>query len=155
MILGQIFSEKTVIVSLESTEKDELFEEMVVKLQAAYPDIDRDRTVADLNEREEKMTTGIMHSVAIPHAVVQGIKGTVGAIGISQQGIDYDSLDKAPVYVVFMLLAGDGETESHIQVLKQLATVLQIPNFVKDMLECKTAAQVYNFLCKAEESVYK
>ncbi len=153
MILGQIFSEKTVIVNLESTEKDELFEEMAVKLQSLYPELDRAKIVADLTEREEKMTTGIMHSVAIPHAVVSGVKGTIGAIGITQNGIDYDSLDKAPVYVVFMLLAGDGETESHIQVLKQLATVLQIPNFVKDLLECRTASQVYNFICKSEEYI--
>lgn len=155
MILGQIFSEKAIIVNLESTEKDELFEEMVVKLQQVYPELDRDEAVRDLNDRESKMTTGIMHNVAIPHAEVNNIKGTIGAIGITHNGIDYDSLDKAPVYLVFMLLAGNGETEAHIQILKQLATVLQIPTFVNDILECKTAADVYRLLCASEESVCK
>jgi len=151
MILGSIFSENTIICQLESTEKDELFVEMVKKVQSVIPSLDVEQAVADLNDRESKMTTGIMHNVAIPHATVPGVNGTVGAIGITSKGIDYDSLDKAPVYLVFMLLAGDGEEESHIQVLKQLAVVLQTPDFVQKVLSCKTPSEVYKLICSSEK----
>jgi mannitol/fructose-specific phosphotransferase system IIA component (Ntr-type) len=99
------------------------------------------------------MTTGIMHSVAIPHALISSMQGSVGAIGISQEGIDYDSLDKAPVHVVFMIIGNEKDTEHHIQLLRQLALILQTPDFVKKILSLKSSSEIYNFICSTEESL--
>lgn len=152
MVLEDVFTKETVIVDLESTEKDELFEEMVEALHSVYPEIDRAEAIFALNDRESKMSTGIMHSVAVPHAVVPSLKGLVGAIGISRKGIGYDSLDKAPVYIVFMILAGEGQTEKHVQILKSLAVVLQKPGFVEKLSSCSSAADVYNLIIETEHS---
>ncbi len=153
MVLGDIFKKETIVVNLESTEKDELFEEMVEAIHSVYPGLNREEAVRALNDRELKMTTGIMHGIAVPHAVLPSVEGTIGAIGISQRGIDYDSLDKAPVHIVFMLLAANGQTERHVQILKQLATVLQIPGFTDKMLNCSSQAEVYKVICTSEESL--
>lgn len=153
MLLGDIFPKDTIVVNLESTEKDELFEELVEKIHSCYPEVDRNEALKELNAREEKMSTGIMHSVAIPHAQISSIRTSVGAIGISKDGIDYDSLDKAPVYVVFMLLGPENEAERHIQILKSLAQVLQIPGFVDKITKCNTSGEAYKLLCDSEESL--
>jgi nitrogen PTS system EIIA component len=153
MVLEQIFHSETVIVDLKSTEKDELFEEMVESIVSVQPGLNRGDALHALNERESKMTTGIMHGVAFPHAVCPSVNGIRGVIGISRNGIDYDSLDKSPVYLVFMLLSSSGETERHVQVLKQLALVLQIPGFIDNILKCTTPSDVYNLLCSSEESL--
>ena len=153
MVLGEIFPRETIVVNLESTEKDELFEELVESIHKFCPNLDRVAAVEALNERESKMSTGIMHSVAVPHALVSSMKKTVGAIGVSKSGIDYDALDKAPVYVVFMILGADGETEKHIQILKQLALVLQNPGIVDKIVRCETASDVFNLISKTEESL--
>lgn len=153
MLLGDIFTKDTIVVNLESTEKDELFEELVEKIHSCFPEVDRAEALKELNEREEKMSTGIMHSVAIPHAQISSIRTTVGAIGISKDGIDYDSLDKAPVYVVFLLLGPENEAERHIQILKSLAQVLQIPGFVDKITKCNTSGEAYKLLCDSEESL--
>ncbi len=150
MLLGEIFPEKTIKVGLESEDKDELFEEMVEVLHLAHPELDRAEALAELKSREEKMSTGIMHLVAVPHAEVKSLKGTIGAIGISRSGIDYESLDKAPVYIVFMLVAGPGETERHIQILKKLAGILMKKDFVAMMQKCTTAHEVYELISQAE-----
>lgn len=153
MLLGQIFPKETVVVNLESTEKDELFEELVETIHTYTGGFDRAAALNYLNDRESKMTTGIMHKVAIPHAMIPSFEGTVGAIGISREGIDYDSLDKAPVNLVFMIIGAENETERHIQILKQLATVLQLPNFVDKMINCKTSSEVHSLLCNSEDSL--
>ena len=153
MVLDQVFLEETIIVELESSEKDELFEEMVEAAHSVHPELDRAEAVFALNERESKMTTGIMHSVAIPHAQVKSVKGTAGVIGISHRGIDYDSLDKAPVHLVFMMLAGENQTERHVQILKSLALILQKDGIVDAFLSCKTKHDVYNLLVQSEEDV--
>lgn len=153
MVLGEIFPRETIVVNLESTEKDELFEELVESIHKFCPNLDRVAAVEALNERESKMSTGIMHSVAVPHALVSSMEKTVGAIGVSKSGIDYDALDKAPVHVVFMILGADGETEKHIQILKQLALVLQNPGIVDKIVRCETASDVFNLISKTEESL--
>lgn len=152
-MLEQVFSPKSVILNLESTEKDELFEEMVEAIVSVQSSVDRAQALNALNERESKMSTGIMHDIAVPHGSCMTVKGIVGAIGISRNGIDYDSLDKAPVHLVFMLLSGIEETEKHLAVLKELASVLQNPNFVKEVQEQKSAQAVYDLLCKYEISL--
>ncbi len=154
MVLEDVFTKNTVIVNLESTEKDELFEEMVEVVHAAYPAVDRAEAISALNDRESKMSTGIMHSVAVPHAELKSLNGTtIGAIGISQDGIDYDSLDKAPVHVVFMLLSAEGQTEKHVQILKSLAIILLKPGFVNQLISCKTSSEVINLIKQSETAV--
>lgn len=155
MFLREIFPKDTVVVNVSSTEKDELFEELVETIHSHHPVFNKQEALDILNERESKMTTGIMHSVAIPHALISSMHGSIGAIGISQEGIDYDSLDKAPVHAIFMIIGAENETEHHIQVLKQLATVLQTPDFVKNLLSLKSASEIYNFICSTEESLIK
>lgn len=153
MVLEDVFSKESIIVNLESTEKDELFEEMIEVLHEAHPDFNREEALAALNEREARMSTGIMHSVAVPHAVVPSVVGTLGAIGISRHGIDYDSIDHAPVHLVFMLIAGENQTERHVQILKSLAITLQKPGFIGKLLSCQTQAEAYNLIVQSEEAV--
>ncbi|MBQ4377758.1 MAG: PTS sugar transporter subunit IIA [Treponema sp.] len=155
MVLGEIFPKDTIVVELSSTEKDELFEELVETIHSNHPIFDKQEALKVLNERESKMSTGIMHAVGLPHALITSMNGhdTIGAVGISREGLDYEALDNAPVNVVFMIIGAENDTNSHIQVLKQLAMVLQLPNFVNNLLANKTASEIHNFICKSEESL--
>lgn len=155
MLLGEVFPKDTIVLNVTSTEKDELFEELLEAIHSHHPCFDKNEALSVLNERESKMTTGIMHSVGIPHALIPSMKSSVGAIGICQNGMDYDSLDKAPVYVVFMIIGSADDPTHHIQILKELASVLQIPDFVKNLLSLKSSSEIYNFICTSEESLIK
>ena len=153
MILDSVFSPDAVIVDLESTEKDELFEEMVQCLVSHNSGINRDEALEALRDRESKMSTGIMHGIAVPHGNCESVKGVVGCIGISHYGISYQSLDGSPVNLVFMLLCNPGETERHLSVLKEVAAVLQNPAFMKEVMELKTPQEVYDLLCRYEAAL--
>ncbi len=153
MVLENVFTKESIIIDLESTEKDELFEEMVEALHSLNPDLDRAEALSALEERESKMTTGIGHSVAVPHAFVPSLEGTLGVVGISRKGIDYDAVDKAPVHIVFMLLAGKDQTEKHVQILKSLAILVQKEGFVEKLVSCKSQSEAYNLIVQSEEAV--
>ena len=155
MVLGQIFPKEAINVHIESTDKDELFEEMVEVLHSVYPEVNRDEALKALQEREAKMSTGIVHAVAVPHGRCPSLKTNIGAIGVSKAGIDYNALDGAPVHVVFMMLISPEQTERHVQTLKQLSLVLQTPDFVQKILQCESHADVYSVLCAAEEALNK
>ena len=151
MIFADVFSPKSVIVDLESEEKDELFEELLESIRLAHPEIDREEALRALNEREAQMSTGIMHGIAVPHGRCASVKGCVGAVGISRTGIDYDALDGAPVNLVFMLLCGANDDELHLEILKELSQVLRDPSFVSRICDKKSAQEVYDLLCEIQD----
>lgn len=151
MILEWGFSPKTVVMDLESVDKDELFEEMVEAIVRVHPEVERAEALEALRERESKMSTGIMHSIAVPHGNCSTVEEVLGAVGISHKGIDYDSLDKAPVHLVFMVLCNPEKPEMHLSVLKELSTVLQSPTFLKEVMEKKTPQEVYDLLCSFKD----
>lgn len=153
MVLGQVFSPKSVILNLESVDKDELFEEMLESCVALQPTIDRKEALAALRDRESKMSTGIMHDIAVPHGNVSSATGVVGAIGISRRGIDYDALDGCPVHVVFMLICSPDAAELHLKVLKELAAILQNPVFIRGLVEKKTCEEVYDLVCQNDSAI--
>ena len=96
MNLQQVFPPESILLNLESSEKEELFEEMLQNICSRLPDVDRDEARASLLAREAKMSTGILPGVAVPHGSIDTVKGVAGAIGISRRGIDYDAIDKKP-----------------------------------------------------------
>ncbi|WP_407397516.1 PTS sugar transporter subunit IIA [Treponema sp.] len=151
MIFSKVFSPKSVILNLQSEEKDELFEELVQAIYTANPTLDREEALASVRERESKMSTGIMHSIGVPHGNSKSVKGCIGAVGISRRGIDYDALDGQPVHFVFMLICGEGEDELHLEVLKELAVVLQDKQFIEELRELKDPQEVYDLLCRSEQ----
>ncbi|MFZ2635500.1 MAG: PTS sugar transporter subunit IIA [Rectinemataceae bacterium] len=154
MLLQQAFSPARIKIGLESEHKDELFEELVdtaardYRGSAPFP---RRAMLAALEEREAKMSTGILKGIAIPHARVAGIDGLTGVIGVSSKGIDYDALDGSPVFLVFMLLSPPGESELHLQSLRNLARLLEMPGFQMELLASGTSERAFATIKKYEE----
>lgn len=133
MNLGKVFPPESIILNLESTEKDELFEELVQNIVSRHPEINREEALAALLSREQKMTTGILPGIAVPHCGIDTAKCDAGAIGISKRGIDYDSLDKKPVHFVFMLICNSSDDAGHLENLKKIAILLKNKAFVEKL----------------------
>ena len=94
-----------------------------------------------------------MHNIAVPHGRTSAVKGIHGVIGISRTGIDFDSLDGAPVTLFIMLISSQGDNELHLRALKRVSQLLEKETFYKDILEQKTPGDVYNVLCRYEEEL--
>ena len=54
-------------------------------------------------ERESIVSTGIGMGIAVPHAKLSDYNQFFIAIGIHQQGVEWNSLDGAPVHLIFMI----------------------------------------------------
>lgn len=146
MVLQEIFSEKSIILNLESESKDELFEELVQKLVDVNPEINRQKALDAVLTREKSMTTGIVNKVAVPHGVLEGLTKSYGVIGISKKGIEYGSLDGEDVHYVFMFLFSADDNEVHLKALRDLSSVLQNPEFTKNMHDVSSPKEVLKLL---------
>ena len=133
MLLNELFTGEFIKIGIEAEDKDEAFEELTEAFcQVSRLNI-REEILEAIRTRERKMSTGIQKGIAVPHGRVPSIDKVYGILGISRKGIDYDALDGQPVYLLFMLLAPQTESEYHLRVLKRLAEMLQNPQFFTDL----------------------
>ena len=61
--------------------------------------------VEALQERESLGPTGVGHGVALPHARLDGLDRVLGVFLKLDRPLDYGSVDKSPVDLVFALFA--------------------------------------------------
>lgn len=153
MILGKLFSPENIKLNLESEEKDELFEEMVDLYVSNDFSVGREIILTSLRTREEKLSTGIKKGIALPHARIPNLTQPRGIIGISRKGIEYDSLDGNPVYIVFMLLSTVQDYSLHLKILNRLNLILLNPKLLEDLFTQTSEHGVYEAICKYENTL--
>jgi mannitol/fructose-specific phosphotransferase system IIA component (Ntr-type) len=150
MRLSELLTPALVKIGLESTAKNELFQEMVQLFVRAGLIHDPQTAIQALAEREAKMSTGIARWIGLPHGKLLEADGILLAIGTSRGGIEYDSLDGEPVHVVVMVFAKVGNPGPHIEALAEIARLFCIPGFTERIRDATTAAELLR-LIKGEE----
>jgi PTS system fructose-specific IIC component/PTS system nitrogen regulatory IIA component len=151
MFLHEVFRPELIKVDLEAEDKDEAFEELVDHFCQAEKSNAREDILEALREREAKMSTGIHKGIGIPHAKTNAVENVYGVLGISRKGIDYDALDGEPVYLIFMVLIPQKDTEKHLRILKRMAELLENPQFYIELMAQKDSQGVYNTMKKYED----
>jgi PTS system fructose-specific IIC component/PTS system nitrogen regulatory IIA component len=151
MFLHDVFPPQFIKVNLEAEDKDEAFEELVDHFCQAIKTNTREEILESLRMREAKMSTGIQKGIAIPHGTTNAVDTVCGVLGISQDGIDYDALDGEPVYLLFMLIAPDKDSEKHLRILQRLAELLGNPQFSQDLQTQRDQQSAYKIICKYED----
>jgi len=151
MLISEIFKPDNIKLNLESEDKEELFEEVVNFLCDIEKFNNRKEILDKLWERERKMTTGIAENIAIPHTNIKNLDKTVGVLGISRAGIDYDSLDGKPVHLIMFLLGDENNPTEHLRVLKNIATILNNHDFYNQLLKCKSPSEVTETIVEFED----
>jgi PTS system fructose-specific IIC component/PTS system nitrogen regulatory IIA component len=121
VLLSDVF--ESIKLNLEGSTKEAVFAELIELITTLHPEYSKDELYTAINSRENKMSTGIGSGIAIPHGYCRNIKTITGAIGISKAGIDYDSLDREPVHLVFMLVMDEASREDHLRVLNKVFTL--------------------------------
>jgi mannitol/fructose-specific phosphotransferase system IIA component (Ntr-type) len=110
----------------------------------------RDAFAKAIIARENKGSTGLNHGVAIPHTKSPAIKAPIAAIGVSQTGIDFNSLDKQPVYSVVLLLSPDSKPELHLEAIQAIFSHLSKDRFRRFLRQAKTVENVTTLLDEAD-----
>ena len=115
------------------------------------PRIDEQALLERLTAREEEVTTGIGHGVAIPHATLEGLEHTLCVVAQIPSGIDFLALDASPVHVIFMLLSPPGTAGVHIQLLARIAQLVDSQDFIARMATVSDADAVYEQIIEEDE----
>ena len=78
----------------------------------------------------------------MPHAHEDSIRRQILAIGISHEGIEFDSVDGEPVHVVAVLGTPKKHQKQHMELLAALSRLLQHEQTRETLLAAANAAEV-------------
>ncbi|HOA65295.1 MAG TPA: PTS sugar transporter subunit IIA [Coprothermobacter proteolyticus] len=93
-------------------------------------------------EREAEYSTGIGMGVGIPHAKSAVVKQPVVAFGKSNKGIEFDSFDGEPVYLVFLIAVPEKSDKEHLNILSTLSRALMHEEVRDALMRATTPEEV-------------
>ena len=124
---------KAISVDLKSRDKQSAIKELADLLSTAGEVKNKEELIRILMDRETLGSTGIGQGVGIPHGKSPRVKKLVAALGISKQGVDFESLDGEPVYIFFLLVAPSVSAGPHLKALARISRLLK-DKYVRDAL---------------------
>jgi mannitol/fructose-specific phosphotransferase system IIA component (Ntr-type) len=142
MTLGNLLSVDQIIPEMTATERWSAIVELVELLveRGQIKNADREVVLAALRQREETMSTGIGFGIAIPHASSDRVDQVVAAFGRSSSGIEFDSLDNAPVRFIVLFVVPKDQFQTHLRTLAAIAKFLN-DRAVRERLGNATSAE--------------
>jgi PTS system nitrogen regulatory IIA component len=151
MRLSDFINKRLINLSLQAKGKKETLEELSDLLTRQRIISDRGKLISVLLERESLGSTGVGNGIAIPHAKTDLTRKIVIAFAKSDKGIDFDSLDKKPVYLVFLIIAPEEAHESYLRVLARISRLLHEEKIRNRLRAAQSPRQVINLIREEEK----
>lgn len=153
MKISDILDESVVRVNLKGKSKDEIINEMIAIVNNSAKVVDIEKVREAIFEREKIMSTGVGNGFAIPHGKTDAVIDIVAAFAVTEEAIDYESLDEQPVRLIFLLVGKDSMVGPHIKLLSRISRLMNKEDFRKKLLDAKTPKEVIEIF-KTEEAQY-
>lgn len=149
MDLKDIMNADAVRFSSHTSSKKRLLQEISEQAASVYG-LDASDVVAALTEREKLGSTGVGRGVAIPHARFEGLDRIYGFFTRLEKPVDFDSVDRQPVDLIFIILAPQKEGAEHLKALALVSRTLRSENTCAKLRANNDSATLYNLLTQTD-----
>lgn len=123
-MIQELFTQNLFLPELKATSKNEAIEEMVALLDREGLLKDKAAYLQAVLDRENEYSTGIGMGVAIPHGKSSGVATPALVFARSRGGVDFDSMDEKPSYLLFLVAVPEESADTHLKVLSSLSRKL-------------------------------
>jgi mannitol/fructose-specific phosphotransferase system IIA component (Ntr-type) len=151
MRLSERLIEKSIIINSSNREKNALIEELVDALIKAYALEHRDSILDAVLDRESKLSTGIGCGLAVPHAKIEQIDKMYMVAMTVKEGVDFEAIDKEPVYLFFLVISPSSTVGPHIKALSSISRIMADSEVRKQLVNAETTESFLEILKTAEE----
>ena len=152
MKISEILQVGLVKTGLEAKDKWDAISQLVdlvVTAKKIKPE-HRERIIEVLFDRERAMSTGMEQGIAIPHANSPLIDEVVGALGISEKGIPFESLDGQPAQIIILLVIPKDKFQQHVRTLAAIARLFNHVQMTRVLRDAANPEEVMEII-KTEE----
>lgn len=148
MDLAKLLTPGAVRVVGQITSKKRLFQELGDMVATSYG-LTAGIAVDGLQERESLGPTGVGHGIALPHARLQDLDRIVGVFIRLEKPLDYDSVDRQPVDLIFGLFAPKDSGVDHLKALALVSRTMRDQSVVAKLRANSDPAKLHAILTEA------
>ena len=141
---------------LAAEDKEDVIRELIAALGESG-DIaadEQESIVKAILKREELGSTGIGRGVAVPHTKHPSVDRLIGTVGVSAEGVDFNSLDGDKVQLFFLLISPPDRPGDHLRALENISRQLRDDTFCRFLKRSKTAEDVQQLLEEADNNQF-
>jgi PTS system nitrogen regulatory IIA component len=142
MKIMEILVKDAVILNLGVQTKREVLAEMSAALAKVEPQIEADRLLEVLLEREALQSTGIGEGVAIPHGKLAGLDRLVASFARSAEGVDFEAIDGQPTRHFFLLVVPEHSGGRYLKALARISRFFRDAAFRQKLTEAEALEDV-------------
>jgi PTS system nitrogen regulatory IIA component len=124
MQISEILKPEAIKIIGSSTSKKRLFQD-IGELAESVLGYKAQDVVEALIERENLGPTGVGHGIALPHARLDDVEKVCGLFLRIEKPMEFDSVDRQPVDLVFVLLAPASAGVEHLKALALVSRTMR------------------------------
>lgn len=149
MKLSEYLQKNLIFLDIPYYTKKKAIEYLACELCKTYA-IACNKEVIDIFLKREKLkSTGLGKGLAVPHAVIDGLKGLCLVFGRSQEGIPWESADGLPVKFIFLLAAPKNRNQEYLSALGQISRVIVRKEVREILCKAKDPREIINAVKKS------
>ena len=152
MRLSELLRREAVLLGVKSLDKWQVIERLTDLLVTSgrLPEGKRRPVLDALLARERSMSTGMENGIAIPHCSLEEIDDTLVTLGVSQDGLEFESIDGKPTHLILLLVTPKNRTKVHIRTLAEIAKLLNDSGFRDRLVKAGSSEQVLELVRERE-----
>ena len=156
MKFGDFIEFKAINADLQAKDKESVIKELIEGLVQASRIKEDDETsiIAAVMKREDLGSTGIGRGVAVPHTKHPSVDRLVGTVGLSRDGLDFNSLDGEKVQIFFLLVSPPDRPGDHLRALENISRKLRDDTFCKFLKQANTPEDIQLLLDEADNNQF-
>jgi nitrogen PTS system EIIA component len=143
MKITEVLYKEAILVDLKANDKKGVLEELSKPI-SQIAGINQQELVRVLMDREQLGSTGIGGGIGIPHGKLKNLDNLILGFGLSRKGIDFDSMDKRPSHIFFLLVTPENSTGLHLKVLARISRLLKNDDFKEKLFQISDAEELLN-----------
>lgn len=146
MQLSEIINVNRIRNDVDVKSKKRVLEELSNLIVQNQAQLDASDIFDSLISRERLGATGVGYGIAIPHGRIKNCQKITGAFIQLNEGVDFNTIDKQPVDILFALIVPEESTDEHLQVLALLASMFSDEIFREKLRQSKNNEETYQLL---------
>jgi len=153
MKLADYITPARVKLGLDGDTKEEIIEELVSLLADTHKVTDADVIYDAVMSRERQGSTGLEKGIAIPHAKSDAVKKLSMVVGVSRDGVDFESRDGKSAHLFFLMVAPTSESGPHVQAIAKIVKIIKLDKFIRKLVDAKAPDEVVEAISRVEAGV--
>jgi len=135
--LSKFCEDDVISFNLKGETKEDIISELVEIGARSKMVKNKEELLKAVLDREKLVTTGVGYGIAFPHAKTRAVKGIVIAFGRKNEGVDFDAMDRKPVYLFFLIAAPEDAIGAHLNVMAKLSYLMKSEKNRQKLMKAK------------------